>query len=80
MRTPLPRPCRKHTPPKPPNPQSERSTPSIVKHKTRTKPCCRWQIKKITGLNEEAAEALDALCELPERFRCVWEIVLRELL
>lgn len=51
-----------------------------MKHKTRTQPCCRWQIKKITGLNEEAAEALDALCELPERFRCVWEIVLRELL
>ena len=33
-------------------------------------PCvCRWQIKGLTGLNEEAAEALDFVCNLPERLR-----------
>ena len=29
----------------------------------------RWQIKGLTGLNEEAAEALDFVCNLPERLR-----------
>lgn len=28
-----------------------------------------WQIKNLTGLNEEAAEALDYVCALPTRIR-----------